>query len=62
MVSKEFNNLNDEDLLYIETLLAKELAKETDQGRAFQSSRRILSCMNAIKSQRHIAKVYATKW
>jgi hypothetical protein len=72
MVSKELNNLGDEDLLYIEQLLAKELAKEMEQDKHWQSkngyhrphqkSRRILSCMNAIKSQRHISKVRATKW
>ncbi len=72
MVSKELNNLNDEDLMYIETLLARELAKEMEQDKTWQSkngyhrphqkSRRILSCMNAIKSQRHITKVRATKW
>ena len=72
MVSKELNNLGDEDLLYIETLLAKELAKEMEQDKHWQSkngyhrphqkSRRILSCMNAIKSQRRIARVHATKW
>ena len=72
MVSKELDNLNDEDLMYIETLLARELAKEMEQDKTWHSkngyhrphqrSRRILNCMNAIKSQRHIAKVHATKW
>ena len=37
MVSKEFNNLGDEDLMYIETLLAKELAKEMEQDKTWQS-------------------------
>jgi hypothetical protein len=72
MVSKQFEALTDDELAFMEKLLGEALGTEMEQdktwkskngySRPFQKQRKILNCLNAIKSQRTIQKVRATKW
>ena len=72
MVSKKVDALTEDELQFMEKLLGEALGKEIEQdktwqtkngySRPFQKQRKILNCLNAIKSQRHMLKVHATKW
>ena len=72
MVSKKVDALTEDELQFMEKLLGEALGKEMEQdktwqtkngySRPFQKQRKILNCLNAIKSQRHMLKVHATKW
>lgn len=72
MVAQQLQNLSDSDLMLIETILSKEFAKENEQhqlsktkngyGKPMERSRRLLSCMNAIRSQRAFKQKLSVKW
>lgn len=72
MVAKQFQNLSEDDLRYIEQLLGSELRKEMENNKTWDSkhhysrpytkSNRILSCLNAIKAQRSLNKKLSVKW
>jgi hypothetical protein len=72
MVSKQFEALTEDELQFMEKLLAEALGKEIEQdktwqnkngySRPFQKQRKILNCLNAIKSQKRVQKLRATKW
>ncbi len=72
MVSKQLEALTDDELAFMEKLLGEALGTEMEQdktwksmynySRPYQAQRKILNCLNAIKSQRNIQKVRATKW
>jgi hypothetical protein len=72
MVAKQFQNLSEDDLKYIEQLLGSELRKEMDKNktwdskhhysRPFEKSNRILACLNAVKAQRDLTKKLSVKW
>ena len=56
----------------MEKLLGEALRKEIDQDktwqnkngytRPYQKQRKILNCLNAVKSQRNMVRLKATKW
>ena len=64
--------LTEEELTLMEKLLGEALSKEIEQdktwqnkngySRPFQKQRKILNCLNAIKSQRNMRKISAAKW
>jgi hypothetical protein len=72
MVSKQFQELSEQDLSYMEKLLGEALGKEIEQdktwqnkngySRPFQKQRQILNCMNAIRAQKDFKKKMAVKW
>jgi len=72
MVAKQFENLSEDDLRYIEALLGNELRKEMDADktwdskhhyrRPYEKTKRILNCMNAVKAQRDLTKKLSVKW
>lgn len=72
MVAQQLKNLSDTDLMLIEDILGKEFAKENEQSRLsltkngyakpMERSRRLLVCMNAVRSQRQLMKKMSIKW
>ena len=72
MVAQQLVNLSDSDLKLMEEILCKEFKKENDQNRMsitkngyskpMQKSKRILACMNAIRSQRELKDKLSVKW
>jgi precorrin isomerase len=72
MVSKAIQNLDENDLRFIEELLSKQLSHQIEQDKTWQSKNgydrpharvnRILTCLNAIKSQRQMVRVHSVKW
>ena len=64
--------LNDDELMFMEKILGEALSKEIEQdktwqnkngySRPFQKQRKILNCLNAVKSQRQFQKIKSTKW
>jgi hypothetical protein len=65
-------SLTEDELQLMEKLLGEALSKEMDQdktwqnkngySRPFQKQRKILNCLNAVKSQRNVVRLKATKW
>ena len=65
-------SLTEDELQLMEKLLGEALSKEMDQdktwknkngySRPFQKQRKILNCLNAVKSQRNMVRLKATKW
>tara|TARA_B100000900_G_scaffold409979_1_gene426831 strand:- start:671 stop:889 length:219 start_codon:yes stop_codon:yes gene_type:complete len=72
MVSKQLEDLSEDDLQYIEKLLGESLSKELEAdktwkskngySRPFAQQRRILNCMNAIRAQREYKRKMSIKW
>ena len=72
MVSKQLQELSENDLCYIEKLLGEALSKEMEQdrtwkskngyGRPYAKQKQILNCMNAVRAQRDLKKKMAVKW
>ncbi len=72
MVAQQFKNLCDSDLHLIEDILSKEFARENEQNKLSQTkngyakpmerAKRLLNCMNAIRSQRQLNKMISVKW
>lgn len=70
MVSRQIQNLSTEDLNYLEQLLGREFAKLNERNQQFQTkngwcpdeanSRKLLRLMNAVRSQKNLAKM--EKW
>ena len=65
-------SLTEDELQLMEKLLGEALSKEMDQdktwqtkngySRPFQKQRKILNCLNAVKAQRNMVRLKATKW
>ena len=65
-------SLTEDELQLMEKLLGEALSKEMDQdktwqnkngnSRPYQKQRKILNCLNAVKSQRNMVRLKATKW
>ena len=72
MVAQQLQNLSNTDLMLMEDILGKEFAKENEQNRMLmtkngyskpmEKSRRILACMNAVRSQRQLNQKLSVKW
>jgi|TARA_B110000046_G_C12728907_1_gene287715 hypothetical protein len=72
MLSKQFANLSEDDLRYMETLLSREFTAEQESNKNWISRnkyekpmhrvKQILNCMNAIKSQRELKNTLSVKW
>ena len=72
MASRAFESLTEEDLRYLETLLGEAYSKEMNEDRTwqtkngyarpFQKQRRILNCLNAIRSQKDYLRKTSIKW
>jgi hypothetical protein len=72
MVATKITDLTDEELKFMEELLLTEFSKESEKAKTWKSKNhyqlphgkqnRILSCLNAIRSQQQLKKTLATKW
>ena len=72
MVAQQLKNLSDTDLMLMEDILGREFAKENEQNqlsitkngyaKPMERSRRILACMNAVRSQRQLMQKMSIKW
>lgn len=72
MVASSIKNLTDTDLKYLEQLLVKELRLESERQKNWQTKNNydkpfgkqnmILSCLNAVRSQKQFMKTLTAKW
>lgn len=72
MVASKITDLTEDELKFMEDLLLQEFSKETEKSRTWQTKNhyqkpfgrqnKILSCLNAIRSQTQLKKTLATKW
>jgi len=72
MVSRQIQNLSQEDLSYLETLLGREFANINQRKQAFKTkngwcpeesdTKKLLRLMNAIRAQKSIKKATSEKW
>ena len=69
MVSKAISELSDSDLTYLEALLGKEFANQTERKKQFETkngwspkddSQKVLRLLNAVRSQKRLTKL--DKW
>lgn len=58
MVSNKIAQLSEYEIRYIESLLGAALSKET----SLTQKRMVLSCLNAMKSQRELNTTLSVKW
>jgi len=72
MVANRIADLTEDELKFMEDLLLSEFSKETEKAKTWQTKNhyqlphakqnRILSCLQAIRSQTQLKKTLATKW
>ena len=72
MVASRITDLTEDELKFMENLLLQEFSKETEQAKTWETKNcyqkpfgrqnKILSCLNAIRSQKQLKKTLATKW
>jgi hypothetical protein len=72
VVAKSMERLTNEDLKYLEVLLGREFATESDRCKSWQQKNKydkpfgkqnqILNCLNAIRDCRRVKEMLDAKW